>query len=248
MNSLSPMPRIAVIIPTRNEAGSLPRLLWGLPAWISTILVADYNSGDGTDSLALQHGASLVRVTRPGYGAACLQAIAALPAANILVFLDADGSDDPAELSRLVAPILEDKADFVLGSRTLGACEPGALTAPQHFGNWLACRLIRLFWGVRFTDLGPFRAIRADALRGLAMQDQHFGWTVEMQVRAAKAGLRCVEIPVACRRRLAGKSKVSGTVKGSVKAGAAILYVIAREALSSLPRPKGRRPGAITRP
>lgn len=231
MNTHLRPPRIAVIIPTRNDAGSLQRLLSALPAWASPVIVADYNSTDGTDRLAVTHGARLVRVTRPGYGAACLQALAALPPTDVVIFLDADGSDDPAQLALLVAPILEGKADLVLGSRSLGSCEPGALTTPQRFGNWLACTLIRLIWGARFTDLGPFRAIRSDALQSLAMQDQHFGWTVEMQVRAAKRRLRCLELPVIYRRRRAGTSKISGTVKGSIKAGAVILYVIAREAL-----------------
>ncbi|MDX2265835.1 MAG: glycosyltransferase family 2 protein [Hyphomicrobiales bacterium] len=221
--------RVAVIIPTRNEAEALPQVLKSLPAWASPVIVADYNSTDGTDKVALAHGATLVRVSRPGYGAACLQAMAALPPCDVVVFLDGDASDRPEEIALIVAPIIEGRADFVLGSRVLGACETGALTPQQRVGNALACALMRLIWGARFTDLGPFRAISRPALDSLQMADQNFGWTIEMQIRAAQKGLRCLETPVTYRRRI-GQSKVSGTVMGTIKASGKILYVIAREA------------------
>ncbi|MDZ4789981.1 MAG: glycosyltransferase [Hyphomicrobiales bacterium] len=224
--------RVAVIIPAKNEAGGLPKVLRALPVWATPVIVADYNSTDGTDSVALAHGATLVRVTRPGYGAACLQAMAVLPPCDIVVFLDADGSDRPEDISELVAPIVQGGADFVLGSRTLGRCERGALTPQQRFGNWLACLLMRWIWRARFTDLGPFRAIRRNALDRLAMSDQNFGWTIEMQVRAVKHGLRWLEVPVSYRRRI-GKSKVSGTLRGTIKASGKILYIIGYEALMS---------------
>lgn len=225
--------KVAVIIPAKNEAAGLPKVLTALPVWAAPVIVADYNSTDGTDKVALAHGAILVRVTRPGYGAACLQAMAQLPPCDVVVFLDADASDRAEDIAELVAPIAQGRAEFVLGSRTLGHRERGALTPQQRFGNWLACLLMRWLWGARFTDLGPFRAIRKDALDQLAMRDQNFGWTIEMQVRAVKQGLRWLEIPVSYRRRI-GKSKVSGTVKGTIKAGAKILYIIGREAV--LPR------------
>jgi len=180
-------------------------------------------------------GARVVSEPRRGYGQACLAGIAALsPGIDTVVFLDADASDRPEEMDRLLAPIADGAADMVIGSRPLGA-EPGSLTPVQRFGNALSCWLIRRLWGVRFTDLGPFRAITRPALARLEMQDRNFGWTVEMQVRAAGRGLRCAEIPVSYRRRI-GQSKVSGTISGSVKAGVKILWVIGVEALR-----RGRR-------
>lgn len=225
--------RVAVIIPAKNEALALPKVLTALPGWARPVIVADYNSTDGTGEIAVAHGAHHLRVTRPGYGAACLQALAILPPHDVVVFLDADASDRPEDISLLLAPIAEGAADFVLGSRTLGPCERGALTLQQRVGNRLACFLIRMLWGERFTDLGPFRAITAPALASLQMADQNFGWTVEMQIRAAKRGLRCREIPVTYRRRI-GRSKVSGTIMGTIKASGKILYIIGREALQSV--------------
>lgn len=224
--------RIAVIIPTRNESKALPRVLGALPPWVSMALVADYRSTDGTDRIAERHGARLVHVTRPGYGAACLEAIAALPPCDIVVFLDGDASDRPQEMARLVQPIADGEADLVIGSRTLGKVERGALTPQQRFGNWLACRLMRAIWGAAFTDLGPFRAIRRDALDALSMQDRTFGWTIEMQIRAVKRGLRWREIPVSYGKRI-GRSKISGTLKGTALAGSKILYIVAREAVTA---------------
>jgi glycosyltransferase involved in cell wall biosynthesis len=225
--------RVGVVIPVRNEAAALPRVLAAIPAWVRIVVVADHDSTDGSPEVARAHGAVVVRESRPGYGQACLSAIAALPPVDVVVFLDGDASDDPSEMAGLVGPIARDEADLVLGSRTLGERERGALTPQQVFGNWLACTLIRLIWGVRFTDLGPFRAIRRESLAQLAMSDANYGWTVEMQVRAARHGLRCLERPAAYRRRI-GVSKVSGTLRGVVLAGTKILWVIAREAMSSL--------------
>jgi hypothetical protein len=146
------------------------------------------------------------------------------------VFLDGDHSDHPGEMAVLVDPIAERRADFVVGSRVLGNAERGALMPQQRFGNWLACLLMRLFWGVDYTDLGPFRAIRRDALKSLNMTDRKFGWTVEMQIKSAKAGLKSIEVPVSYRSRI-GASKISGTLRGSFKAGVGILGLIARSAL-----------------
>lgn len=221
---------VAVIIPVLNEAQALPHVLAAIPRWIACTIVADNGSVDGSGDLARQHGARVVSEPRRGYGRACLAAIAALPPADIVVFLDGDASDDVSEMAKLVAPIAAGDADFVLGSRTLGQRESGALTPQQVFGNWLACLLIRWIWRRRFTDLGPFRAIRSDALERLGMTDKDYGWTVEMQVRAAQLGLACKEVPVRYRRRI-GTSKVSGTARGVIGAGTKILYIIMREAL-----------------
>lgn len=231
--------RVGVVIPARNEEQALPKVLAAIPVWVATIVVVDNGSTDATASVAASHGATVVNEPVAGYGRACLAGIASLPPVDIVVFLDGDASDDPGEMALLVEPVARGEADMVLGSRTQGEREQGALTPQQIFGNWLACLLIRLVWGVRFTDLGPFRAISKPALDRLAMQDRDFGWTVEMQVRAAKAGLACNEVPVSYRRRI-GVSKISGTVKGVVRAGIKILYVIGREALSGA-RPASRR-------
>ena len=161
----------------------------------------------------------------PPYGWACLAGMAAVDNPNIVVFLDGDYSDHPNEMTALIAPILENRADLVIGSRVLGNREPGALLPQARFGNWLATRLIRGFYGVSHTDLGPFRAIAYPALLQINMQDKTFGWTVEMQVKAAKLGLRATEIPVSYRRRI-GVSKITGTLSGTVKAGWKILYTI----------------------
>lgn len=230
--------RIGVVIPTRNEAGALPTVLGAMPDFVDAVAIGDYRSTDGTPDIGRRHGAIVVDVDGPGYGRACLEAIAALPEVDIIVFVDGDASDDLAAMVRLVLPIAEGRSDFTLGSRVLGRREAGALTPQQVFGNWLACTLIRLIWGERFTDLGPFRAISRHAFDRLAMADPNFGWTVEMQIKAARERLRTVEIAVDYRRRI-GVSKVSGTVSGTIKAGAKILWVIAREALNPA------RPGAL---
>ena len=231
--------RVTVIIPVLNEAEALPRVLGSIPDWVAAVIVADNGSTDGSDVIAKKGGAIVVREPRRGYGSACLAALAAAPASDIIVFMDGDASDDPGEMAGLVTPIASGKADLVLGSRTLGRRESGSLTPQQIFGNWLACLLIRLIWGVRFTDLGPFRAVRRTALDELAMGDRNYGWTVEMQVKAARSGLRCLEVPANYRTRI-GRSKVSGTIRGVIGAGTKILYIIAREALS--PRAGRARP------
>lgn len=222
--------RIGVVIPTRNEAGALPAVLDAMPGFVDAVAIGDFRSTDGTQEIARRHGAIVVDVPKPGYGSACLAAIAALPPVDILVFVDGDAADDLSAMEDLVGPVIDGVVDLVLGSRVLGRRERGALTPQQIFGNWLACTLIQAVWGRRFTDIGPFRAISRDAFDRLGMADPDFGWTVEMQVKAARAGLRTIEIPANYRRRI-GVSKVSGTIAGTVRAGTKILWVIAREAI-----------------
>lgn len=225
--------RIAAILPAFNEEAALPGVLRELAAaGLAQIIVVDNGSADGTAEVARQGGAEVVSEARRGYGQACLAGIAALRAEiTIVVFLDADGSDDPAELTRLVGPIERGEAEMVLGSRVTGESEAGALTAQQRFGNWLATRLMRMLLGAKYTDLGPLRAIRREALERLGMRDTNYGWTIEMQIKAWRAGMRVLEVPVRYRRRKGGVSKVSGTVKGSISAGLKIILTIVRHKL-----------------
>ena len=227
--------QVYVIIPALNEEDALPHLVPQLhDAGADRLIVVDNGSTDRTGVVAKEAGAEVVTEARRGYGAACLAGLAALGSADpesIVAFFDADGSDDPGLLPLLVEPIAAGRVDFVLGSRTHVAGEPGSLGLTQRVGNQLACSLISLFWGERYTDLAPCRAVRFDALTSLHMRDQDFGWTVEMQIRAARRGLRTLEIPSPYRRRRAGRSKISGTVLGSLKAGVTILGVIGRELL-----------------
>lgn len=221
---------IKVIIPAFNEQDSIGKVIYDIPKeWVSEIIVVNNNSGDHTRSVATSSGATVLDETQQGYGYACLRGIAyvsKLPVKpDVIVFMDADYSDHPEELPRVVQPILEDRADLVIGSRALGKRERGAMTPQQLFGNWLATRLLRLLYGVHFTDLGPFRAIRYNALMQINMQDKTYGWTVEMQLKAARHKLRCMEVPVNYRRRI-GVSKVSGTVKGTLMAGYKIIWTI----------------------
>ncbi|SRR5437867_4434371 len=220
--------RISVIIPALNEEASLPSVLDAIPANLAAdVIVVDNGSGDRTAEVARSHGARVVREERRGYGSACLRGIAALPPdAECIVFLDADFSDHPDEMPLLVEPIRRGSADLVIGSRMKGARERGALLPQAYFGNKLACFLIRVLWGFKYTDLGPFRAIRVAALLGLGMKDTGFGWTVEMQVRAIQEGLRIIEQPVSYRRRV-GVSKITGTFLGTLEAGGKIILVIA---------------------
>lgn len=224
--------RVSVVIPALNEERSLPLVLAALPQGLADeVIVVDNGSTDATARVAIAAGARVVVEPRRGYGSACLAGIAAADRPDVVAFLDADFSDRPQELALVLAPILEGRADLVVGSRVLGSREPGALLPHARFGNLLATWLVRVFFDVRFTDLGPFRAIRADALRSLRMTDPDFGWTVEMQVKAAKAGLRCEEVPVSYRRRV-GRSKISGTVTGTIGAARKILGTILRAALT----------------
>lgn len=225
-------PIVDVVIPALDEAGSIGRVLADLPRGIvRAVVVADNGSIDATARIAADHGAFVVHEPRRGYGSACLAALDHVltsdPPPDIVVFLDGDYSDDPTELPAVVSPILADRADLVIGSRTLGRRESGALLPQARVGNAVAAGLIRLLYGIRVTDLGPFRAIRRDALLDLAMQDRDFGWTAEMQVKAARRGLRVVEVPVSYRRRI-GRSKITGTVTGSARAATKILWTILR--------------------
>ena len=222
--------RIGVVIPALNEEQAVGRVVSDIPSWVDDIVVADNGSHDCTAAAARAAGARVVVEHERGYGAACQAGIATLRAPDIIVFLDGDYSDRPQEMAALVDPIASGSADFVVGSRVRGDRERGALTPQQRFGNWLACRLIRRVSGTTCSDLGPFRAIRADALRSLDVKDRAFGWTVEMQIRAIEAALHVIEVPVSYRCRI-GQSKVSGTVSGTVRAGTKILWIIARHAL-----------------
>ncbi len=221
---------IACLIPALNERDSIGKVIAGLPASVSRVIVADNGSTDGTPDVATAAGAEVVFENRRGYGSACLRGIAHLRARppDVLVFMDGDFSDYPDEMPALVDPIMRGDVDLVIGSRVRGQREPGALLPQAIFGNWLATSLIGWLFGFRYTDLGPFRAIRFERLLDLEMDDRDFGWTVQMQVRALVRGLRVHEVPVRYRRRI-GESKISGTVTGSVKAGTVILRTIWRE-------------------
>jgi glycosyltransferase involved in cell wall biosynthesis len=221
--------RVAVVIPVFNEREALPLVVADLPwALISEVIVVDNGSTDGTGQIARGLPVRLVREARRGYGSACLAGLEALEGhpPDVVVFLDGDYSDHPEELPLLLEAVGRG-AELVIGSRRLGRAEPGALLPQARFGNALACLLIRWLYGHRYTDLGPFRAIRWDAYRRLGMRDTNFGWTAEMQVRALLAGLRVAEVPVSYRRRV-GVSKITGTIAGTLRAGYKILWTIAR--------------------
>ena len=218
---LASIQKISVIVPVLNEEGSIANVIGDIPkTLVQEIIVVDNGCTDNTAAIAKQNGAKVVTEQRRGYGYACLAGIAAVTEPNIVVFLDGDYSDYPTEIPQLVQPILEGKADFVVGTRVNAA--KGALLPQARFGNWLACLLMRWFFGVHWTDLGPFRAIRYPQLLALDMQDKTFGWTVEMQIKSAKMGMRTCEVPVRYRKRI-GTSKISGTVLGTLKAGYKIL-------------------------
>ena len=205
------------------------------PGLFSLVVVSDNGSTDGTGEVARRSGVTVVTQPERGYGAACLAALASLPPdIQAVVFMQADSSEDPAEAAALLAPLFDGRADLVLGSRVLGVAAAGALLPHQRFGNWLATTLIRLLYRHRYTDLGPFRAIRVDALRRLGMRDRNYGWTVEMQIKALRHGLRVMEIPVRYGVRAAGENKVSGSLKASLQAGFKILWVVARSAFAPL--------------
>jgi glycosyltransferase involved in cell wall biosynthesis len=223
-------PIIDVIIPAYNEEKSITSVLKDIPHdWVREVIVCDNASTDNTSVVAQASGATVVKQPLKGYGNACLKGMAYIATKeikpDIVVFLDGDYSDYPEEMPLLIAPITEGGIDMVIGSRALGDRESGSMTPQQVFGNWLATLLIRLFFRYRFTDLGPFRAIKYDKLLAINMIDRNYGWTVEMQIKAAKLKMRCMEIPVRYRRRI-GVSKVSGTVKGTIMAGYKIILTI----------------------
>ena len=218
--------RISVIIPALNEEDSIGLVLDALPQnLIHEVIVVDNNSTDNTARSASEKGARVVAEQRRGYGSACLKGISVLDNPDIVVFLDGDFSDYPEELVKLVAPIESGEMDFVLGSRMKLPESRSALLPQSRYGNQLAVFLMRLFFRHQYTDLGPFRAIRYESLQAVAMQDTNFGWTVEMQIKAVKKGLRILEIPVKYRERV-GVSKITGTFSGTIKAGTKIIYTI----------------------
>ena len=219
---------VALIIPARNEGLALPGVLQTIPSAVDRILVVDNGSTDDTARVAREYGARVVSEPRRGYGSACLAGLAAQEAdpPDIVAFADADGSDNLSRLFELLEPLVNEEAELVLAMRI--PVEPEALSYPQRFGNWFATRLIRLFWGHDYRDLGPMRAITWNGLKQLGMRDANYGWTVEMQVKALQKGLRAKELPIPYVRRKAGQSKVSGTLVGSLRAGLKILWVISQ--------------------
>lgn len=219
--------RIVVIIPAYNEEESLPSVIKDIPDFVDELIVADNGSSDSTAEVSKKSGATVIHENEKGYGAACLKAIDYIKDKNcdIVVFLDGDYSDFPEEMSLVIAPIINEDYDLVIGSRMIGRKEKGAMLPQAVFGNWLSTLLIKIFWNYNFTDLGPFRAIKYTALIDLNMQDRNFGWTVEMQIKAAKQKLKTFEVPVSYRKRI-GQSKVTGTIKGTVEASIKILYLI----------------------
>ncbi len=230
-----PSHQIAVIIPALDEQDTIQEVISGIDRQlVHRVIVIDNGSLDATADRALEAGAEVFLETRKGYGSACLRGIRAAPEADILVFMDADGSDNPHEIGMLLDTLEINQADLVIGSRVLGSAQKGSLSPLQIFGNALTCNLVDWFWGVKYTDLGPFRAIRSSVLKKLNMNDPDFGWTIEMQVKAAQQKLQVIEIPVGYQIRRGGKSKISGTIKGSFRAGKTILSYVLRAKLSEI--------------
>ena len=230
-NQHKPFPIIDVLIPAYNEEGSIGKVIQDIPKSVRHVIVVNNNSKDNTHQVAERAGAKVLDEPKMGYGKACLTGMSYLAnldlEPDILVFLDGDYSDYPEQLDQIVEPILIQGYDMVIGSRAKGNRESGSMTLPQVFGNWLATSLMRLIYKTDYSDLGPFRAIKWDKLKGLGMVDQNYGWTIEMQIKAAKAGLKTTEVPVDYRKRI-GVSKVSGTIKGVIGAGYKILWTIWR--------------------
>ncbi|HKG22547.1 MAG TPA: glycosyltransferase family 2 protein [Blastocatellia bacterium] len=224
------MPNVSIIIPALNEEEVIARAIGAVPRErVLEIIVVDNGSTDRTAEEALRAGATVVSEPRRGYGRACRRGVDSVsPLCDIIVQMDADLSDDPSELPLLLDPIVDQGYDFVLGSRILGKREEKSMTPAQVFGSWLASRMIRLIYGVRYTDMGPFRAIRRAALESLDLREETYGWSIEMQTKAASRRLRIKEVPATWRNRAGGDSKVAGTVRGSVKAGFRIIWTILR--------------------
>jgi glycosyltransferase involved in cell wall biosynthesis len=218
--------RIKVIIPAFNEENAIAKVIAEIPDFVNEIIVISNNSTDKTEEVAQNAGATVLSESRKGYGYACLKGLEYIEQQEIkpeiVVFLDGDYSDYPEELTSIIAPILANKVDFVIGARVKQLREPGSMTPQQVFGNWLACFLMKLFFKSKFTDLGPFRAINYDSLMALKMEDKTYGWTVEMQLKVLKQKMSYIEIPVRYKNRI-GVSKVSGTVKGTIMAGIKII-------------------------
>jgi glycosyltransferase involved in cell wall biosynthesis len=222
--------RIGVVIPALDEEAAIGRVVDAVPGWVDEVVVVNNASTDATATVARAHGARVIDENRRGYGVACRAGIDALDDSEVVVFLDGDFSDRPEQMARLVDPIVEDRADFVLGSRVCEERDGHSMTRFQRMGNCLACGLINGLWRARYSDLGPFRAIRRSALQSLELRDRNFGWTVEMQIKAVQRGLRVQEVSTSYRHRI-GHSKISGTFSGAVGAGAKILFVILRSRL-----------------
>jgi glycosyltransferase involved in cell wall biosynthesis len=228
-------PRIALVIPVLDEEAAIGTVVRAVPRdWVDEIIVVDGGSRDRTIHEAEQAGARTLTVTQRGYGRAC-QAGAEAADAEIVVFLDGDGSDDPTLIPRVVAPLLSGAADFVLGSRTVGLREPGSMNALQIWSGRLIGWVLWALYRVRYTDMSPFRAIHRTALARLGMREMTYGWNLEMQMRAPRAGLRVLELPVAHRRRAGGESKVSGSLRGTLKAGTRIIATLVRVAFENHP-------------
>jgi len=246
-DSTSVRPVATVVIPCLNEGDAIGGLVAevlavaadpNLPVRVDRVLVVDNGSTDHTAASAAAAGAGIVSEPRRGYGRACLSGVLAARDADIIVLMDGDRSDQPAELPRLLEPLLAGEADLVIGSRIMGDYEPGSLLPQQIFGNRVATFFLRLVFRVRMTDIGPFRVIRREQLLDLGMREMTYGWSIEMIARAAKSGLRVREVPVSYRKRAAGESKVSGNLRASVKAGYRIMFAIVRAKRDTLPLPE----------
>ncbi len=246
----TPQVTAAVVIPCLNEEASIGDLVRevreavensGLLADPVVIRVVDNGSTDETANRAAEAGAQVIRETRRGYGRACLTGVLAGPDVDVIILMDGDRSDQPAELPLLLAPLLAGEADLVIGSRLLGSYEPGSLLPQQIFGNRVAAVFLRIVYGVRVTDIGPFRVMRRERLLALGMREMTYGWSIEMIARAAKGGLKVREVPVSYRKRAGGVSKVSGNLRASLKAGYRILLAIVRARRDSLPLPDDLR-------